>query len=67
LERNFGNAVAGALSRMVSRQSGVYWGTAGHTSEPVVIGALGPGAELFRGYQDNTAFAQNLRRLLMPR
>jgi alkaline phosphatase len=67
LERNFSNAVAGALSRMVSRQSGVYWGTAGHTSEPVVIGAIGPGAGLFRGYQDNTQFAQNLRRLLAPR
>lgn len=64
LERNFTNAVAGALSRMVSRQSGVYWGTSGHTVEPVAIGAIGPGARLFHGYQDNTAFAKHLQRLL---
>jgi alkaline phosphatase len=64
LERNFTNAVAGALSRMVSRQSGVYWGTSGHTVEPVAIGAIGPGARLFHGYQDNTEFAKHLQRLL---
>ena len=64
LERNFTNPTAGALSRMVSRQTGIYWGTGGHTVEPVAIGAIGPGAALFHGYQDNTDFAKNLRRLL---
>jgi alkaline phosphatase len=64
LERNFTNPVASALSRMVSRQTGVYWGTGGHTVEPVAIGAIGPGAKLFHGYQDNTDFAKNLRRLI---
>ena len=64
LERNFPNVVASALSRMVSRQTGVYWGTGGHTTEPVAIGAIGPGAVLFHGYQDNTEFAQHLQRLL---
>ena len=64
LERNFPNVVASALSRMVSRQTGVYWGTGGHTTEPVAIGAIGPGAPLFHGYQDNTAFALSLRRVL---
>ena len=67
LERNFPNVVASALSRMVSRQTGVYWGTGGHTTEPVAIGAIGPGAPLFHGYQDNTTFAKSLQRLLGDR
>ena len=66
LERNlmgYGPARA-ALSRMVSRQTGFYWGTTGHTTEPVAVGALGPGAHLFRGYQDNTEFARHLHALI---
>jgi len=30
----------------------------------VVVGALGPGAERFRGYHDNTDFAKILHALL---
>ena len=65
LERNFSYFVTStALSRMVSRQTGIYWGTGGHTVEPVAIGAIGPGSRLFHGWQDNTDFAKNLHRLL---
>ncbi|MGE4241203.1 alkaline phosphatase [Ramlibacter sp.] len=60
LERNQWDIVRNALGRMVARQTGVYWGTAGHTTEPVVVGAMGPGAERFRGYRDNTDFARIL-------
>jgi alkaline phosphatase len=63
-ERNFSYSPQNALGRMVARQTGYYWGTAGHTPEPVLVGAVGPGAELFRGYQDNTDFAKHLHRLL---
>jgi alkaline phosphatase len=56
--------VRAALSRMVSRQTGFYWGTTGHTTEPVAVGALGPGAHLFRGYQDNTDFARHVHALI---
>jgi alkaline phosphatase len=49
---------------MIARQTGYYWGTSGHTPEPVVVGALGPGAESFRGYQDNTDFGKQLLRLI---
>jgi alkaline phosphatase len=63
LERNYTYAVRNALGRMVARQTGVYWGTSGHTTEPVVVGAIGPGAERFRGYHDNTDFARILREL----
>jgi len=64
LERNFSYPVQNGLGRMVSRQTGVYWGTSGHTTEPVLVGALGPGAERFRGYYDNTDFAKILHALL---
>jgi alkaline phosphatase len=64
LERNFGRVTQSALGRMVSRQTGLYWATSGHTTEPSVVGALGPGAELFRGYQDNTDFGKHLHRLI---
>ena len=64
LERNHTYVVQNVLGRMVARQTGIYWGTAGHTSEPVLVGAVGPGADLFRGYQDNTDFGRNLHRLI---
>jgi len=64
LDRNFSYATQNALGRMVARQTGFYWGTAGHTTEPVAVGAIGPGAELFKGYQDNTDFGRNLHRLI---
>lgn len=63
-ERNFGYVTQNLLGRMVARQTGYYWGSSGHTSEPVLVGALGPGAELFRGYQDNTDFGRHLHRLI---
>ena len=63
LERNHSDPVRNALGRMVARQTGIYWGTSGHTTEPVVVGAIGPGAERFRGYHDNTEFARILQEL----
>ncbi|HYE40971.1 MAG TPA: alkaline phosphatase, partial [Ramlibacter sp.] len=63
LERNHTYPVRNALGRMVARQTGIYWGTSGHTTEPVVVGAIGPGAERFRGYHDNTDFARILHGL----
>jgi len=63
-ERNFAYLPQNALGRMVARQTGFYWGTGGHTPEPVAVGAIGPGAELFRGYQDNTDFGKHLHRLI---
>jgi alkaline phosphatase len=67
LDRNFSYTTQNALGRMVARQTGFYWGTAGHTTEPVAVGAIGPGADLFRGYQDNTDFGRKLQRLIAGR
>lgn len=63
-ERNFSYVTQNLLGRMVARQTGYYWGTSGHTTQPVLVGARGPGAELFRGYQDNTDFGKRLHRLI---
>ena len=64
VERNFTYVPQNLLGRMIARQTGFYWGTSGHTSEPVAVGAIGPGARLFHGFQDNTDFGKNLHRLL---
>jgi alkaline phosphatase len=66
-ERNYTYLPQSALGRMIARQTGYYWGTSGHTPEPVAVGAIGPGAELFRGYQDNTDFGKHLHRLIQGR
>ena len=65
-ERNFSYAPHNALGRMVARQTGYYWGTSGHTPEPVAVGAVGPGAERFRGFQANTDFGKHLHELIRP-
>ena len=67
IDRNYAYVVQNALGRMVARRTGIYWGTGGHTSEPVLVGAVGPGADLFRAYQDNTDFGKNLHRLIEAR
>jgi alkaline phosphatase len=67
LDRNHTYPVQNALGRMVARQTGVYWGTSGHTTEPVVVAAIGPGAERFRGYLDNTDFARILHEQFGPK
>lgn len=64
IERNFSYLPQNLLGRMIARQTGFYWGTSGHTPEPVAVGAMGPGAQLFRGYQDNTDFGRHLHRLI---
>lgn len=57
-----------ALSELIGPERAknvqVQWSTSGHTSQPVFVGALGIGAERFRGYQDNTDFARHLFALL---
>jgi alkaline phosphatase len=67
IERNVSYLPHGLLGRMIARQTGFYWGTNGHTTEPVVVGAMGPGESAFRGYMDNTDFAKALHRLIEGR
>ena len=55
---------AAALGALVAHNTQAYWIGHGHTNQPVFVGALGVGAERFRGYQDNTDFARHLFALL---
>lgn len=55
---------ANALGMMVANNTKAYWQTAGHTNHPVFVAAIGPGAERFKGYQDNVDFGKSLRNLL---
>ena len=55
---------ANILGLAIARQTGFYWGTAGHTPTPITVAAIGPGSEIFKGLQDNTAFASKLRVLI---
>ncbi len=52
------------LGLAIARQTGFYWGTAGHTPVPITVAAIGPGSQVFKGFDDNTAFAIKLRRLI---
>lgn len=47
-----------------SAEPGVNWSTKGHTGTPVPIGALGPGAVVFAGLQENTDIPKKIARLL---
>jgi len=57
-------AKAAALGAMVADNTQAYWLGRGHTNQPVFVGALGVGAHLFRGYQDNTRCALHLFSIL---
>jgi len=52
------------LGLAIARQTGFYWGSAGHTPTPITVAAIGPGSQLFKGFDDNTAFAVKLRKLI---
>jgi alkaline phosphatase len=60
----FSYPTSNALGMMIANNIQAYWQTSGHTNQPVFIGALGPSAEKFRGYQDNADFGKTLKALL---
>lgn len=62
-----GSQLSDLLGHESAKDAEVYWSTTGHTSQPVFVGALGVGAERFRGYQDNTDFAKHLLALLQAK
>jgi alkaline phosphatase len=57
----FTEPVAQALGAMVANNVQAYWQTSTHTNQPVLVGALGVGAERFKGYYDNAEFGKKLR------
>lgn len=54
------------LVDIISDHTSTGWTTTGHTAVDVPVLAIGPGAEKFRGYQDNTDIAKQLMQLIAP-
>ena len=64
LEPNSNYLPSNILAVAIARQTGFYWGTSGHTPTPITVAAIGPGSQVFKGVDDNTAFAAKLRQLI---
>jgi alkaline phosphatase len=50
-----------ACTHLLARQSGVAFGTWGHTDMPAPVTAIGAGAEAFTGYYENTDLFHRIR------
>ncbi|MGH7886711.1 MAG: alkaline phosphatase, partial [Candidatus Binatia bacterium] len=55
---------ANALGMMIANHTQVYWQSSTHTNQPVLIAAIGVGAENFKGYYDNADFGKKLKSLI---
>ena len=60
----FIDTTAHGLGMMVANNTQAYWQTSSHTNHPVFVAGIGPGAERFKGYQDNVDFGKNLKLIL---
>ena len=60
----FTEPVAQALGAMVANNIQAYWQTSTHTNAPVLVAALGVGAERFKGYYDNAGFGKILKEVV---
>jgi alkaline phosphatase len=60
----FTDPVAQALGAMVANNVQAYWQTSTHTNDPVLVAALGVGAERFKGYYDNAEFGKKLKAVI---
>jgi len=63
----FTDPVAQALGAMVANNTQAYWQTSTHTNKPVLVAALGTGAEWFKGYYDNADFGKILKDVVKGR
>lgn len=52
---------ANALGMMIANNTQAYWQSSTHTNQPVLVTALGVGAEKFKGYYDNADFGAKLK------
>jgi alkaline phosphatase len=58
------SATLEALSMITSARARVSWTTFGHTEQPVMTKAVGPGEKLFSGSYDNTDIAKKIAEIL---
>lgn len=52
------------LTHIMSQKAGLGWTSYKHTGTPVSTSAIGPGAELFNGYYDNTDVAKKIMSIM---
>ena len=52
--------LAVALTHILDNKAGLAWTSYSHTGVPVVTSAMGPGAQAFAGYYDNTDLAKKI-------
>ena len=64
LNKQFWYSPENILGEMVARNTRIYWGSSGHTTEPVFITAIGPGSERLKGYLDNTDIGKFLKEII---
>jgi alkaline phosphatase len=60
----FAEPVSNALGMMVANNTQIYWQNTAHSNHPVLVAALGVGAERFKGYYDNADFGKKLKALI---
>ena len=60
----FLDPTANALGMMIANNTQIYWQTSTHTNQPVLVAALGVGAEKFKGYYDNADFGNKLKTVI---
>ncbi|MGH7816039.1 MAG: alkaline phosphatase, partial [Candidatus Binatia bacterium] len=60
----FLDPTANALGMMIANHTQFYWLTSEHTNQPVLVAALGVGAERFKGYYDNADFGKKLKAVI---
>jgi alkaline phosphatase len=58
------SATLDALSMITSQRAKVDWTSFGHTEQPVMTRAVGPGEKLFSGSYDNTDIAKKIAEIL---
>ncbi|MGH7795406.1 MAG: alkaline phosphatase [Candidatus Binatia bacterium] len=63
----FSDFTAQALGAMIANNTQIYWQTGAHTNQPVLVAALGVGADHFKGYYDNADFGAKLKALFEQR
>ena len=64
---NFNYLPSNILAQAIARQTGFHWASSGHTPAPITVAAIGPGAQLFKGYEANTQFSVKLKKLIQAR
>ena len=64
---NFNYLPSNILAQAIARQTGFYWASSGHTPAPITVAAIGPGSQIFKGYEPNTEFSNKLKKLIQGR